>query len=308
MVARFVRVPVSLVSLLAAAACGPSKPPAPIQGPLDSTVFAATWPLHTMASRLVGGDGAPRVWCALAKGEDPKLWRPTRKSIETIQNAKLILVNGADYEPWLMSVSLPMSRVIDASLGLKGKLLTVPTVTHSHGGDASHTHEGFDGLVWLDPRQARVQCEAVAAGLRRAFPELAARIAHNLRAMNGEFADLDRRVESLAGLLEGAKLFCAHRSYGYLVRRFGCEITNLELDPRTPPSEARRQEVERKLAGTKRNILLWPDASTKEVAESWQKIGLVSVPFAIAAAPGPSRKGFTAVLQASLDRLAAALK
>ena len=201
-----------------------------------------------------------------------------------------------------------MSRVVDASRGLRDQLLTVPTVTHSHGDDSSHTHEGFDGLVWLDPRQARQQCEAVAAGLKRAFPELATRLAHNLRAMQAEFADLDRRVEELVDPAQGAKLFSAHRSYGYLARRLGCEVTDLELDPRIVPSDARRQEVERKLAGTKRNIVLWPDPPTQAVVESWNEIGLVSVPFSVAASPGASREGFTVVLQKNLDRLAAALK
>src|SRR6056297_342411 len=151
-------------------------------------VMAVNYPLAWMAERLAGD--AAEVVLPVPPGVDPQFWRPGIAEISAIQSADLIVLNGAGFAAWTARVSLPRARSIDTSRGFHDRLIATGSVTHSHGADGAHSHEGTAAYVWLDPALAALQARAVAEALTRALPGQAAAIAERLGALEADLAGL----------------------------------------------------------------------------------------------------------------------
>jgi zinc transport system substrate-binding protein len=68
------------------------------------------------------------------------------QTVAAFQQANLIVVNGASFEKGLAKVTLAESRVVDTAKPLADELIVLTeTVTHTHGPQGKHSHEGIDG-------------------------------------------------------------------------------------------------------------------------------------------------------------------
>jgi len=98
----------------------------------------------------------------------PAYWRPTVEQIIAMQEADLIVVNGAGYEGWLKGVSLPASRLVDSTAEARDRLIAIDsTVTHSHGTEGEHEHTGTAFTTWLDPSLLIEQARAAEQAFER---------------------------------------------------------------------------------------------------------------------------------------------
>ena len=124
------------------------------------------------ACRLFQPVTPPQRRCLLQMAdEDPAFWEPTSADIERMQQADLILLNGAGYAKWVERATLPASKVADTTAGVSDRLLELAgTVTHSHGPEGEHEHHGWAFTTWLDPTLALDQARAVAAALQARLP------------------------------------------------------------------------------------------------------------------------------------------
>ena len=119
--------------LLLACAGGPAPvadppPDAPAaSAPLD--VRALSFPAGWLVRR-VGGERVA-VTEVTPPGEDPPFWQPTGEVVAALGSASLLVANGAGYEAWTTTASLPAGRLVATADGLD--LVTVAGATHSHG-------------------------------------------------------------------------------------------------------------------------------------------------------------------------------
>ncbi|MCB9898414.1 MAG: zinc ABC transporter substrate-binding protein [Planctomycetes bacterium] len=310
-----------LVALLLAglAACG-GEAPAPSSTnaadadarPVVVTTFAPT----ACFARRIAGD-AIDVRCPVPEGEDPIFWQPSREVLERYRAADLVIVNGAQYEKWVATASLPSSRVIDTADGFRGAWLVHPgAVTHSHGPAGAHTHEGIDGHTWLDPVQAQAQAEVIARAFQSRFPEHASEFAAGLRALDAALADLDARWTSLAPRLRARRVLASHPAYDYVARRYGFALTNVLLAPEDRWDGSTATLVSDALAQAEPAgapaLLLWESAPRPEVVDALRtRLGVTSVVVTPAENPSPAEltgdKDVLDLLSQNLDRLDAAL-
>lgn len=206
----------------------PSTPTPQAETPLK--IVALSFPAQWLTQRLVGED-AP-VERILPVGEDPPTYQPPPERIAALQDADLIVGNGAGYEAWLKTASLPEGRLVLTADGLD--LITLPETRHRHGAAGEHSHGGLDPHTWTDPLLLRQQSTALTAALRQARPDTDwdARAA----VLNAELEAL--HVELQAGLapLQGRPMATNHPAYNYLARRYGLDLTSFDLDPEAPPS------------------------------------------------------------------------
>ena len=86
-------------------------------------------------------------------GADPETWQPGIAELSALQEADLILLNGAGHYGWTERVSLPRSRTVDTSRAFADALIAVEGVTHSHGDEGEHSHGAIavDHLARLRP-------------------------------------------------------------------------------------------------------------------------------------------------------------
>lgn len=265
-----------------------------------TTFYPSTW----MADRLCGG--AVDVVCPLPEGEDPIFWRPSNDVVLRYSSARVVVVNGAAFEKWVATASLPPSRVVDLSRGFRERFLTFETTTHSHGAKGKHTHEGIDGHTWLDPRQMKAQAETLAAALARAFPEHAASIRANGTALQHELDGLIARLDGLDA--SGSTLFASHPAYDYLARAEGWSVKNFALDPASDVSEEERAGLAALLAGVPNPIMLWETAPAPGPAGVIEALGARNVTYSPCETLDTSLgRDYIEVMNGNVTRLAEAL-
>lgn len=278
-------------------------------------IITTFYPTEFFASRLSGG--LVKVSCPVPPEADPIFWKPDDASIARYQGADLIIVNGAEYEKWTASASLPLTRVVDTSHAFEGELLKFQGQTHSHGAAGAHTHTGVDGHTWIDPVLAKRQAQAILAGMTRRWPEHEKAFAANFQKLDAELGELDAKWQRLAPAMKAARLYAGHPAYGYPARRYGIEISNVNLPPDEPVSEASWAELAGAIAkeGTNtvgpRTMLFESDpleSTAKELQARHQMVCVVFSPCeTLALAARAKGEDYLTVMNSNLDRLALAL-
>ena len=140
------------------------------QGSGRPLVCASNYPLKYFAERI----STPLVDVRLPvpSGEDPAFWKPQTEDVQALQQADLVVLNGASYESWLKNVSLPSSRLVVSSDGFKERFISQEGArTHSHGLDGEHEHSTTAFTTWLDLALAVEQARAIKDAFSARWPE-----------------------------------------------------------------------------------------------------------------------------------------
>ncbi|MEZ5978415.1 MAG: metal ABC transporter substrate-binding protein [Planctomycetota bacterium] len=300
------RVLVAPALLLAVASCGGNSTSNAAE--LDG-VAVTFYPLRDFAERLLADD--VEVDCPLPPGEDPIFWQPDPAAIERFRSARVVVSNGAEFEKWLASASLPESRHVRAADGFSDRFLEFEHgVKHSHGPAGMHEHKGTDGHTWLDPKNALIEVRAMETAFAKAFPEHADAIHARAGELAKDLADLDARWNALVPELEKVHLLASHPAYQYVAQRYGLEVRNFDLDPDAMLQPDQAHAVERAVTeATKPVVMLWesePNATLEKALRT--ELRVTSVEFSPAENPDtPPEGGYVAIQRANLDRLEAAV-
>ncbi|QDU67591.1 metal ABC transporter substrate-binding protein [Engelhardtia mirabilis] len=269
----------------------------------DQVVRTTAYPVHFLTERVAGPE--IEVELVLPAGADPIFWQPPREVLAALQGSRLIVTNGADFERWMRSASLPSTRVVRSADGFADRHLQFEGATHSHGPTGEHSHTGTDGHTWMDPRNAEDQALAIAAALADAYPDQAEQIQGRMVALRADLRALDRRLTQMLPALAQVRLIASHPAYDYIAARYGLEIVNLDLDPAEPLGLADFASIEAATDAGRVNVLLWESEPLAEtVTELDERLGVRSVVFS--PAEGPPAAGepdYLGVMNANLDRL-----
>jgi zinc transport system substrate-binding protein len=278
------RVFAALLLSLAVSACGEAEktaPAAPRTGRTVPEVWTTFYPTTYLTERIAGrlGGDLVKVVCPLPKDADPAFWQPDAAALEGYQKADLVVVNGAHFEAWVETASLPTSRVVDTALGFAKRWIKLEgSATHSHGPGPAHTHAGIDGHTWVDPMNAKEQGDAIRRALVRMLPAQTAAIDANFAALAKDLDALDAAFRGLGKLPEGRSLYASHPAWNYLAARYGWPIVGLHLDPESAPSDTEVADVKARLQAKPGTHLLWEDTPLPATVERFQKeLGLASL-------------------------------
>ena len=114
---------------------------------------------------------------------------------------------------------------------------------HAHDDDG-HDHEGTDPHAWLDPENAKVWLDVIAAELSEADPANAAAYAANAAAGRSEIDAAASEVAAIVAPLREAGFVVFHDAYQYFESRFDLSAAGaITLSDATSPSPARIAEV-----------------------------------------------------------------
>ena len=197
-------------------------------------VVASFYPLYEFG-RHIGGDRVI-VRSLVPTGVEPHHYEPTPRDVIALQKARVVVYNGAGFEPWLQRLlpQLPPRVVrVKASEG-------IPLVTRTAGAERGAT----DPHVWLDPVLARRQVGNIAAGLVRADPDGRTVYEANAAAYARRLAGLHDRIARTLGPCRKRVFITSHAAFGYFAARYGLtEIAIAGLSPEAEPSAAKIREI-----------------------------------------------------------------
>ncbi|OZB98000.1 metal ABC transporter solute-binding protein, Zn/Mn family [Paenibacillus sp. XY044] len=219
-------------------------------------------------TRQVAGDLAD-VHLLVPAGTEPHDWEPTPKDMAAIEQADMLVYNGAGLESWVDQVvsgsdSKGMTAV-EASKGLElipgteeedhdhdhdaaeGDAHATEAVTgheEEHDHDHEHDHGAFDPHVWLSPKLAIGEVRTIEAALSAKAPEHKAQFEENAAAYIAKLQQLDEQYTKELSDTKRKDFITQHAAFGYLAHTYGLtQVPIAGLSPEQEPSAQAMAEV-----------------------------------------------------------------
>ena len=194
---------------IAITACG-GEPASP-SGTSASVILTSTSFLADI-TRNVAGERVS-VTSLLPVGADPHSYQPTPQDVTKLAQGKLLIINGADYEHFLVPILENAGgerEVIEASAGINPR----------------EEAGSVDPHLWLDPNNAIVYVENIREALTHFDPEGAAIYQSNADAYVAELKGLDTWIVEQVNQIpiEKRLLVTNHEAFGYFAERYGFTI------------------------------------------------------------------------------------
>lgn len=297
--------------LLFTLGCESRKPEKPSTSVKKTPILYTTFYPTAYFAQRIGGDKI-EVVCPCPDGADPANWMPDEKTIKAYQQADLIVINGASFEKWVAKVTLPESRLVNTTKPLEKEFIILKdAVTHTHGPEGEHSHEGIDGHTWLDPVNAKVQAAEIMKALIQYFGAHKETFEQGFAGLAKDLDALDARYKEVSKKLKGRHLMSSHPSYNYLARRYGWQHEYYLLDPEVVPDEQTMRRIKESARKHSTQFMLWETHPTQAVAEGMRELGLKNLLFLPCELIGPeeleSGQDYLSVMNANLTRLESAL-
>lgn len=254
------------ISVCVAAACAGAA-----QASAEPSVVVTTKPIHALVASVMAGVGTPKL---IVEGSaSPHTFTLKPSAARAISKADVFVRVSDRLEPFTRKVvsSLPESVSLITLAEAPGLTLldqreggSFEEHTHEvgHSDDHGHKHrhgeaepaetghEAKDGHIWLDPANAKVIVETVAAALAAKDPNSAAAYQANAASTLAKIDAMTAEIENDLAPVKGKPFIIFHDATQYFERRFGVVATgSITVSPDVQPSAKRLTEVRKKIIG-----------------------------------------------------------
>ena len=271
-----------------------------------SAQTAQTKPVQVVAAenfygdvvRQLGGANVAVTSILSNPDEDPHLFEASPKTARALQNAALVVYNGADYDPW-------MEKLLGASKGNGRTIIVAAQLTGKKSGDNPH--------LWYDPATMPTVAKAVSAYLVQADPAHKTDYDARLQAFLASVKPIDDKVAALRSHYKGVPVTATEPVFGYMSDAIGLDMHNARFQLATmndtEPSASDIAQFEKDLRERRVHVLIYNSQATGALTKRMLKIAhdahgpSISVTETL-----PSGKTFQTWMTSQLDSLAAALQ
>ena len=265
------------------------------------TVYVTNYPLKYFVERIASP--VIEVRFPVPTADDPAYWNPKAEDVLALQQADLIVLNGASYESWLKNVSLPPSRLVDTSAGFKDRLVVLKDVaTHSHGLEGEHEHAGTAFTTWLDPAMAVAQSLAVKDALVAHWPQDRDRFERQFTGLKQDLEALDDGIKKVVAGNPKRPVVFSHPVYQYFEARYGINGRSLHWEPDEMPTEMMWKEFAGLIRDHPATWMIWEGKPSPEIAARLESMGVRSAVFTPCVGM-PEQGDFLSVMEHNLNAL-----
>jgi zinc/manganese transport system substrate-binding protein len=159
----------------------------------------------------IGGDKVVVTSILSSPDQDPHLFETSPSTARGVAGAKLVILNGADYDPWmekLLGASKADGRMVVNAAGLVGK----------KAGDNPH--------LWYDPATMPAVAKAVAAALSAIDPSGASGYEARRAAYVAALAPVTAKIAGIRQRFAGAPVTATEPVFGYMADALGLDMRN----------------------------------------------------------------------------------
>jgi zinc/manganese transport system substrate-binding protein len=248
--------------------------------------------------KQLGGDHVQVTSILSNPDEDPHLFEASPKTARALQNAALVVYNGADYDPW-------MDKLLAASKGEKRTTIVAAQLTGKKSGDNPH--------LWYDPATMPTVAKAVSQYLVQADPAHKSDYDARLSTFLASMKPVDDKVADLKAHYKGVPVTATEPVFGYMADAIGLDVRNgrfqLAVMNDTEPSASDIAAFERDLKERRVHVLIYNSQATDALTKRMLKVAQDShVPSISVTETLPAGKTFQTWMSSQLDRLSAALQ
>jgi zinc/manganese transport system substrate-binding protein len=252
---------------------------------------------YGQAAAAIGGDRVVVTSVIVQQGTDPHDYEPTPSVATSVADAGLVILNGADYDPW-------MARLVDASASDARKVVDVASLIGHKPGDNPH--------VWYDPKAMPALANALAETLTALDPDGRAGYEQRRDAYLASIAPIQARVDQLRAALAGTPVTATEPVFGYMAEALGFKMQNEAFQTaimnETEPSAAAVASMESDIRQGRVKVIFYnsqvEDPLTQHLGEVAKSVG---VPIVGVTETQPAGKTFTEWMLGELNDTARAL-
>ncbi len=185
---------------------------------------AATWPAFAAPISIVAaenfyGDVAAQVGGAHVAvtsvlsnpDQDPHLFEASASVAKALADAKLVIVSGLDYDPWMVKLLQTGRRAGRAEIRVAALIGKTP-------GDNPH--------IWYDPAAMKALAKALADDLSAIDPAHKADYSAGARAFLESLMPLDAKIAGMRAKYAGAPVSASEPVFGLMADLIGLKVHN----------------------------------------------------------------------------------
>ncbi|HEX2538792.1 MAG TPA: zinc ABC transporter substrate-binding protein, partial [Pseudolabrys sp.] len=239
---RALRTPVG-VALGAALLC--LVPAVPAEA-ADTVAVVAAESIYGDVAAQIGGAHVAVTSLISNPSQDPHLFEAAPSAVRAISVARIVVLNGADYDPW-------MEKLIRSAPNPQRTVVSAAAVMGRKPGDNPH--------LWYDPATLPRVAEAIAAALTAADSAHATDYAANLATLTASFRRIDTRVAELRARYKNVPVTATEPVFGPMAQAIGLIMRNerfqLAMMNGTEPTAHDLAEIERDLKEKRVKALIY---------------------------------------------------
>ncbi|MCX5545079.1 metal ABC transporter solute-binding protein [Paraburkholderia sp. CNPSo 3076] len=233
--------------------------------------------------------------------QDPHLFEASPKTARALQHARVVVYNGADYDPW-------MTRLLGATgagnSGTSRTTIVAADLVGKKAGDNPH--------LWYDPKTMPAVARAVSAALGAADPAHKSVYDANLATFLASLQPVDAKVAALRARYQGQPVTATEPVFGYMSDAIGLDMRNLRFQlAAMNDTEASASDIaafERDLRERRVRVLIYNSQATEALTRRMLALAKQSkVPSVSVTETQPAGVNFQQWMLAQLDALDKAL-
>lgn len=170
-------------------------------------------------TKAIGGDKV-EIHTIIPDGVEPHDFEPKAKDLTTLENADLLVLNGAGMESWsdnvLNIINNKKLKVVDTSKGVD----IIKISEESNSKEEEH-HHGLDPHIWLSPSMAKIQSKNIKDALVEIDSSNKDYYEKNYENFSKELDKISEEYKDKFATVKNKNFITGHETFGYLCREFG---------------------------------------------------------------------------------------
>ena len=245
----------------------------------------------------IGGDNVAVTSILSNPDDDPHLFEASASTAKALAGAKVVIVNGVDYDPW-------MEKLLSANKAPGRKEIVVAQLVGRKAGDNPH--------LWYEPSYVKAAAEALVADLDAIDPAHKADYDKSEAQFLDSLKPLDAKIADMRKKYAGAPVIASEPVFGYQAGLIGLKVHNekfaLAVMNNAEPTASEVAAFESDLKGHKVKAMLYnAQASEPAVGRLVQMAKDNNIPVVGVSETEPPDSTYQKWMLAQLDALDAAL-
>jgi zinc/manganese transport system substrate-binding protein len=207
-------------------------------------------------ARQIGGDRVDVVNIMSNPDQDPHLFETTPGVVRQIADAQIVILNGADYDPW-------MDKLLAAAPRPGRAVINAGAITGTKAGGNPH--------LWYAPGTMPAVAKAMADAFSKTDAAHAADYAARLSATLASLERIGQRVAQIKAKYNGQAVTATEPVFGPMANALGLTMRNqrfqLAMQNDTEPSARDVAAFENDLKGHKVKLLLYNSQVSEKLTE-----------------------------------------
>ena len=245
----------------------------------------------------VGGDHVTVTAILSNPDEDPHLFEASPSVARNLAAAKIVIINGADYDPWV-------AKLLSANSEPDRATIVVADLVGKKPGDNPH--------LWYDPLTMPAVAKALATQLDAIDPANRADYDANLAKLDASLQQIADKAATIKAKYSGAEVTATEPVFGAMAAALGLKMRNerfqLSVMNDTEPSARDTAAMEADLKSRKVKVFFYNSQVTDPLTDRLLKLAnAANVPVVGVSETQPAGKSFAEWMLTQLDATEKAL-